>query len=96
MPEHGGKSRETKTRKGIQWEDIAEKAYERLSWYATRFMIIATVGVVIGVIALVYAALMMFLFGAELQDLNVFLGAFVGIGSIAINLCCNKFNTCFL
>ncbi len=86
MANREGKTRESRTRKGPQWEDIAERAYDRLSWYATRFMIIGSIGVVIGFVAIVYAILSMVLFGSQLQDFNVFLGSFVGLGAIVASL----------
>ncbi|MFW9920738.1 MAG: hypothetical protein ACFFED_14130 [Candidatus Thorarchaeota archaeon] len=85
MPD-SGKKREPKPRKGPTFEEIEERAYDRISWYATRFMITATIGVVIGVIGMVYAVLMLVVFGAALQDLNVFVGAFIGVGAIVASL----------
>jgi len=81
----GGK-RSTQKKKRIMWEQIQEQAYDRIQWYATRFVLFSTVGVVIGFIALVYATLMVFIFGSQLQDINVFLGVFVGVGAIAASI----------
>jgi hypothetical protein len=75
-----------KKRKRVTWDTIAERAYSRIEWYASRFLIFSSVGIVIGFIALVYAILNMFFFGSQIQDLNVILGVFLGIGSIVASI----------
>ncbi|RDE10696.1 MAG: hypothetical protein C4K49_12715 [Candidatus Thorarchaeota archaeon] len=64
------------------WEQITQNVYDRIEWYATRFIVISTVGVVIGFIALVYGALAVVYFEQNLQVASVFLAAFVGIGAL--------------
>lgn len=80
------KGKAAKKRKRITWEHIADKAYGRIEWYASRFLILSSVGIVIGFIALVYAVLNMFFFSAQIQDLNVILGVFIGIGSMVASM----------
>ncbi len=66
----------------VTWDDVAEKSYDRIQYYGSRFLIIGTIGVVIGFIGNVYAFLNIAFFAAVLQDLSVFLGIFVGVGAI--------------
>lgn len=80
------KKKVSKKRKKITWTSIADQAYDRISWYASRFLIFSSVGIVIGFIALVYGILNMIFFAAQLQDLNVILGVFLGVGSIVASL----------
>ena len=80
------KKKSAKKRKRVTWDYIADHAYSRIEWYASRFLIFSSVGIVIGFIALVYAVLNMFFLGAQIQDLNVILGVFIGIGSIVASI----------
>ena len=80
------KKKASKKPKRVTWDSIADRAYERIAWYASRFLIFSSVGIVIGFIALVYGVLNMFFFSAQLQDLNVVLGVFIGIGSIVASI----------
>jgi len=80
------KKKAAKKRRRVTWEHIADRAYTRIEWYASRFLILSSVGIVIGFIALVYAVLNMFFFGAHIQDLNVILGVFIGLGSIVASI----------
>jgi len=75
-----------KARKPPTWAEITEFVYTQIGWYATRFIIFSTVGVVVGFIALVYMFLTMYIYANPLQDLSVFLGAFIGVGAIATSL----------
>ncbi|WXG41767.1 MAG: hypothetical protein WED07_13555 [Candidatus Freyarchaeum deiterrae] len=78
---------------------IADQVYNRIEWYATRFIIVSIVGVVIGVAAIIYGSLAYYFivanplaltiessFKTPFQDLSVFLGSFIGIGSLAASL----------
>ncbi|MEM3465914.1 MAG: hypothetical protein QXW47_06545 [Candidatus Jordarchaeales archaeon] len=111
----GGKSTiQRKTKRPIpRWEDIVEQVYGRIDWYATRFIIFSVVGMVVGVIGIIYGVLayyflvnplttinpvtvaicyeinpaMIFtLKTSGLQEISVFLGVFIGIGSIVASL----------
>jgi hypothetical protein len=71
-------------------DKVVEHVYSRLDWYATRFIYVSIVGVVVGVIAIVYAVLTYFStssFSLSLtsawQNIFVFLGIFIGIGALA-------------
>jgi hypothetical protein len=64
------------------WEHISNNVYGKIEWYATRFMLIGTIGVVIGFIGIVYALLNFVFFGSVIQDLNVILGVFIGLGAL--------------
>ena len=64
------------------WEKISNNVYGRIEWYATRFMLIGTIGVVIGFIGIVYAILNFIFLGSAIQDLNVILGVFIGVGAL--------------
>jgi hypothetical protein len=72
--------------KSVTWEGITQKVYDRIEWYATRFIILSTVGVVIGFIALVYGGMLYVFTAATLQDASVFLAVFVGVGAIVASL----------
>ncbi|MFW9910099.1 MAG: hypothetical protein ACFFEF_16200 [Candidatus Thorarchaeota archaeon] len=72
--------------KNVTWEGVTQKVYDRIEWYATRFIIISTVGVVIGFIALVYGGIFYVFTAATLQDASVFLAVFVGLGAIVASL----------
>ena len=68
------------------WEQVTNHVYERIYWYATRFIITSVVGVVVGVIGLVYAGLMTLALGFSLEDISVFLGVFIGMGALVVSL----------
>ena len=77
------KERKPKAKPKVEsWEQISNYVYGRIEWYATRFMLIGTVGVVIGFIGIVYALLNFIFFGSVIQDLNVILGMFIGLGAL--------------
>jgi hypothetical protein len=83
--------KETKTKQKVKkprptYEQVTEHVYERIYWYATRFIITSVVGVVVGVIGLVYAGLMIIAFTLPLQDISVFLGVFIGVGALVVSL----------
>jgi hypothetical protein len=80
------KVQKIKKPKTVTWEGVTQKVYDRIEWYATRFIIISTVGVVIGFIALVYGGIAYVFTDATLQDATVFLAAFVGIGAIVASI----------
>jgi membrane associated rhomboid family serine protease len=97
------KEKETKERRRPppSYEKITDEVYSRLQWYATRFIIISVIGMVIGVAGLIYGILSYYFLvdptqimltgiftgkTSGLQDLSVFLGIFVGIGAIAASL----------
>jgi len=84
--EKESKKKTTKKHSKVTWDTIAEHSYGRIAWYASRFLIFSSIGIVIGFIALVYGVLNMFFFAAPLQDLNVILGVFIGIGSIVASV----------
>ena len=68
------------------WDEVAQHVYERIYWYATRFIIFSVVGVVIGVIGLVYSALMIIALGIPLGEISVFLGVFIGAGALVVSV----------
>ncbi|MFW9975095.1 MAG: hypothetical protein ACFFDQ_07525 [Candidatus Thorarchaeota archaeon] len=72
--------------KTVTWEDVTQKVYDRIEWYATRFIIMSTIGVVIGFIALVYGGIAYVFTSATLEDASVFLAVFVGVGAIVASL----------
>jgi len=72
--------------KKVTWEQVTQKVYDRIEWYATRFIIMSTIGVVIGFIALVYGGIAYVFTPATLQDASVFLAVFVGVGAIVASL----------
>ena len=80
------KPQKIKKPKVVEWEDITRRVYGRIEWYATRFIIISTVGVVIGFIALVYGGIAYVFTPATLQDASVFLAVFVGVGAIVASI----------
>jgi hypothetical protein len=84
-PKHE-KAPKLKKPKTVSWEAITQRVYDRIEWYATRFIILSTVGVVIGFIALVYGGIAYVFTPATLQDASVFLAVFVGIGAIVASL----------
>jgi hypothetical protein len=78
------------------WEDITDQVYSKIMWYATRFIILSIVGVVVGFIAIIYGILAMYFVGptmltlipnaSPLQDFSVFLGVFIGVGAITASI----------
>ena len=68
------------------WDEVAEHVYERIYWYATRFIILSVVGVVIGFIGLIYSGLMIIAFGIPLGNISVFLGVFIGVGALVVSM----------
>jgi hypothetical protein len=80
------KVQKIKKPKTVTWEGVTQKVYDRIEWYATRFIIISTVGVVIGFIALVYGGIAYVFTPATLQDASVFLAAFIGVGAIVASI----------
>jgi len=80
------KVKKIKKPKTVTWEGVTQKVYDRIEWYATRFIIISTVGVVIGFIALVYGGIAYVFTPATLQDASVFLAVFVGVGAIVASI----------
>lgn len=96
------KEKETKERRPPpSYEKITEQVYSRLQWYATRFIIISVIGMVVGVAGLIYGILSYYFLvdptqimltgiftgkTSGFQDLSVFLGIFIGIGAIAASL----------
>jgi len=80
------KPQKIKKPKTVSWENVTQKVYNRIEWYATRFIIISTVGVVIGFIALVYGGIAFVFTAATLQDASVFLAVFVGVGAIVASV----------
>jgi hypothetical protein len=80
------KVQKIKKPKTVNWENITQRVYDRIEWYATRFIIISTVGVVVGFIALVYGGIAYVFTPATLQDASVFLAVFVGMGAIVASI----------
>jgi hypothetical protein len=80
------KVQKIKKPKSVNWENITQKVYDRIEWYATRFIIVSTVGVVVGFIALVYGGIAYVFTPATLQDASVFLAVFVGVGAIVASI----------
>jgi hypothetical protein len=80
------KVQKIKKPKTVSWEGVTQKVYDRIEWYATRFIIISTIGVVIGFIALVYGGIAYVFTSATLQDATVFLAVFVGVGAIVASI----------
>ena len=96
------KEREPKERRSKpSYEKITDEVYSSLQWYATRFIIISVIGLVIGVAGLIYGILSYYFLvdptqimltgiftgkTSGLQELSVFLGIFIGIGAIAASL----------
>jgi hypothetical protein len=80
------KTQKIKKPKTVSWEGVTERVYNRIEWYATRFIIMSTVGVVIGFIALVYGGMAYVFTSATLQDATVFLAVFVGVGAIVASI----------
>jgi hypothetical protein len=80
------KPQKIKKPKTVSWEGVTQKVYNRIEWYATRFIIISTIGVVIGFIALVYGGIAYVFTSATLQDATVFLAVFVGVGAIVASI----------
>ena len=80
------KIQKIKKPKTVTWEGVTMKVYDRIEWYATRFIIISTLGVVIGFIALVYGGIAYVFIGATLQETSVFLAVFVGVGAIVASV----------
>lgn len=78
------------------YKDIIEEVYTTINWYATRFILFSIVGMVVGFIALVYGILAMYFINplelflklnvSALQDISVFLGVFIGFGSIVVSI----------
>ncbi|MBE0525929.1 MAG: hypothetical protein IH631_03240 [Candidatus Thorarchaeota archaeon] len=86
-PKHvDAKPPKTVKHKTVTWEEISQKVYDRIEWYATRFIIISTIGVVIGFIAIVYGGIAYVFTPATLQDASVFLAVFVGVGAIVASI----------
>ena len=73
-------------RRTATWEDVEDRVYVRLEWYATRYVMISAVGVVLGVVALVYSALSMLFLHSQLQNLDVIFGVLLGVGLIIVSL----------
>lgn len=80
------KASKVRKEKKVTWEQVTQKVYDRIEWYATRFIIMSTIGVVIGFIALVYGGIAYVFTPATLQDASVFLAVFVGVGAIVASL----------
>ncbi|MFX1563217.1 MAG: hypothetical protein ACFFDP_07910 [Promethearchaeota archaeon] len=83
--------KETKSKQKVKkprptWEEVTEHVYERILWYSTRFILTSIVGVVVGVIGLVYAGLMIIALGVPLGNISVFLGVFIGVGALVVSL----------
>ena len=68
------------------WEEVEDRVYERIEYYATRFIIMSVIGVVIGVIGLVYGILNVVFLGTTFQDIFVALSVFIGVGAIVISV----------
>lgn len=104
-PKEKNESKEKESKKEKRpvpsYEKITEDVYAVLQWYATRFIIISVIGMVVGVAGLIYGILayyflvdptqiiLMGVFTGKtsgLQDVSVFLGIFIGIGAIAASL----------
>ncbi|NHJ15262.1 MAG: hypothetical protein EAX95_16395, partial [Candidatus Thorarchaeota archaeon] len=81
-----GKTPKPKKEKTVTWDGVTQKVYDRIEWYATRFIIISTIGVVVGFIALVYGGIFYVFTPATLQDASVFLAVFAGVGAIVASL----------
>jgi len=64
------------------WEEIIDRVYSQIEWYATRFIILAVLGVVVGFIALIYGILNIYFLEGDVEDISAFLGLFVGIGAL--------------
>ncbi|MEX2720421.1 MAG: hypothetical protein Q6362_003250 [Candidatus Wukongarchaeota archaeon] len=72
-----------KVRKPIPtWEEIIDQVYSQIEWYATRFIIISVLGVVVGFIGLLYGILNIYFSEGDVEDASVFLGIFIGVGAL--------------
>ena len=67
------------------WEEVNTNLYQRIEWYASKFITISVWGVVIGVIGVVYGALSLVL-GSSMSAVSVFLGFFVGFGALIASI----------
>ena len=68
------------------WDQIQDKVYDSIEFYATRFIIISVIGVVIGMIGLIYGILNIVFLGTTFTDIFVALSVFIGVGAIVISL----------
>ncbi|MFX0163150.1 MAG: hypothetical protein ACFE68_07485 [Candidatus Hodarchaeota archaeon] len=68
------------------WEEIIDRVYAQIEWYATRFIIIAVLGVVVGFIALIYGILNIYFLEGDVEDISVFLGIFIGVGALVASI----------
>nr|MDO8081096.1 hypothetical protein [Candidatus Freyarchaeota archaeon] len=91
------KEKPKEKRPRTRYEEITDQVYTKLEWYAKRFIIISVVGMVVGFDGLIYGMfayyssvnLLTTILGFQmppLQDVSVFLGALIGIVSLAISL----------
>ncbi len=73
-------------RRIVSWEEVTGHVYDRIGYYASRFVLTSVYGVVIGFVVLVYGILNIIFFGIALEDLAVFVAVFIGLGFIVASL----------
>ncbi len=67
------------------WDEVSTNLYQRIEWYASKFITVSVMGVVIGVIGVVYGLVSLVL-GSAISAISVFLGFFVGFGALVASI----------
>lgn len=80
-----------------RYEELTDQVYNRIDWFAKRFITISVVGIIVGFEALIYGIFAYYslanpitaILGFQmppLQDLSVFLGIQIGFVSLVLSL----------
>jgi hypothetical protein len=80
------KVKQEKKPRVFTWETLRDHVYARIDFYATRFILISVIGIVVGFIALVYAIIDIAFLSGTLHDITFVLGVMIGVGAIVASL----------
>jgi uncharacterized membrane protein (DUF485 family) len=93
MPSQKKKTKHVKERQRAKkephlasWSAVRDHVYAQINFYATRFITIAVVGIVVGFIAIVYSAIALLFLSGRVTDITVALGVLIGVGAIVASL----------
>lgn len=67
------------------WEEVSTNLYQRIEWYASKFITYSVYGVVVGVIGVVYGFVSLAL-GSAASQISTFLGLFIGFGALVASI----------
>jgi len=86
MPGKKKKVKRVKQSSAVSWPTVRDRIYARIDFYATRFITIAIVGMVVGFIAIVYSIIDLLFLTGNLLDITVVIGVLIGAGAIVASL----------